>query len=242
MDNSMLLGLQAQRVLQRRLEISASNMANVTTTGFKADSLVLAEYARDPARSDDQPNDIRFVRDIGVARDMRQGEIRLTGNTFDLAIEGDGFFTVQGAAGPVYTRDGAFTLNGSGQLVTSDGRPVLSQGGTPLVFDPQGDQPTIGRDGTVRLAGTDVGRLGVVSFANPAALVKLGDNTWSAGGQASAPADGEVIQGALEDSNVIAVVELTNLIQISRAYESAARIVRGADELRQRALDRLGRA
>lgn len=241
MDNSMLLGLQAQRVLQRRMEIAAHNLANVTTTGFKADALVLDEQAGGVARSTDAPSDIRFVRDIGLARDLRQGELRMTGNSLDLAIEGDGYFSVQGEAGTLYTRDGAFALNAVGQLVTRDGRPVLSQNGSPIVLDPRGETPSIGRDGSIRVAGVEAGRIGITSFERPGALLKAGDNLWSAEGQPTREAEGQVIQGALEDSNVIAVIELNNLIQISRAYESAARIVRGADELRQRALDRLGR-
>ncbi|MEZ6023464.1 MAG: flagellar basal-body rod protein FlgF [Hyphomonadaceae bacterium] len=241
MDNALLLGLQTQRVLQRRMDVAANNLANVNTSGFKADALVLEEADNTNAHADEDPRDIRFVRDIGLTRDMSQGPIAMTGNSLDVAIEGGGFFMVQGPNGPLYTRDGAFSLTGEGQLVTSDGHPVLNSGGAPIVFDPQGDSPSIGRDGAISVAGVEVGRIGVASFAAPGALSKVGDNLWDAQGQPTEPFEGVVVQGALEGSNVRPVIELTRLIEISRAYQSAARIVSGADELRKSAIERLGR-
>ncbi|MGE0185951.1 MAG: flagellar basal-body rod protein FlgF [Hyphomonadaceae bacterium] len=241
MDNALMLGLQTQRVLQRRMDIAANNLANVNTTGFKADGMVLDEAERTDAHAEEDPTEIRFVRDVALMRDMRQGPIAMTGNALDVALEGDGFIMVEGPSGPLYTRDGAFSLTGEGRLVTSDGRAVLNSGGAPIVLDPQGESPSIGRDGVIRVAGVEVGRIGVASFAAPGALSKVGDNLWDAQGQASGAFEGVVLQGALEGSNVRPVVELTRLIEISRAYQSAAKIVSGADELRQRAIERLGR-
>ena len=242
MDNALLLGLQSQRVLQRRMDVAANNLANINTGGFKADALVLEEADDTSAHADADPRDIRFVRDIGLMRDMSQGPIAMTGNPFDAAIEGEGFFMVQGPSGPLYTRDGAFALTGDGRLVTSEGRAVLSQGGAPLVFDPQGESPVIGRDGAIRVAGVEAGRIGVARFAAPGALSKVGDNLWSANGQQPGTFEGIIVQGAIEGSNVRPVIELTRLIEISRAYQSAAKIVSGSDELRQKAIERLGRA
>jgi flagellar basal-body rod protein FlgF len=242
MDNALMLGLQTQRVLQRRLDVSANNLANISTAGFKADALMTEEVDDTGASADANPTDIRFVRDVGLTRDMGQGEIASTGNPLDVAIEGNGFFMVQGPNGPQYTRDGAFKLTGDGQLVTGDGRPVLNSGGAPITFDAQGESPTIGRDGAITVAGNEVGRLGVVMFTSPGALSKVGDNLWDAHGQQSQPFDGVVVQGALEGSNVRPVIEITRLIEISRAYQSAAQFVANADALRQRAIQTLGQA
>jgi flagellar basal-body rod protein FlgF len=241
MDNALMLGLQAQRVLQRRMDVAANNLANVGTSGFKADAPVMEFEDGSSAHALDDPADIIFVRDIGVIRDMGQGPVAMTGNPLDVAIEGAGFFMVEGPSGPLYTRDGAFSLTGDGRLVTSEGRAVLNSGGAPIVFDPQGQSPSIGRDGAIRVAGVEAGRIGVAAFAAPGALSKVGDNLWDAQGQTSQPFEGVVVQGALEGSNVRPVIELTRLIEISRAYHSAARIVSNADELRQRAIERLGR-
>ncbi len=236
-----MLGLQSQRVLQRRMDVAANNLANVATSGFKADGLLLEEAAGTSAHAEENPREIRFSRDIGIMHNMAQGPIAMTSNPLDVALEGDGFIMVEGPNGPLYTRDGAFTLTGEGRLVTSDGRAVLSSGGAPIVLDPQGDTPSIGRDGAIRVAGIEAGRIGTASFAAPGALSKVGDNLWDAQGQAPGEFEGVVLQGALEGSNVRPVVELTRLIEISRAYQSAAKIVSGADELRKSAIERLGR-
>ncbi|WP_135210927.1 flagellar basal-body rod protein FlgF [Vitreimonas flagellata] len=242
MDNALMLGLQTQRVLQRRMDIAANNLANVATTGFKADGIWLQEADSTNAHAEEAPTNIRFVRDMGLVRNMQQGPIAMTGNPLDVAIEGEGFFMVQGPNGQtLYTRDGAFSLAGDGRLVTSDGYPVLSGGGAPIVLDPQGETPSIGRDGAIRVAGVEAGRIGVASFAAPAALQKVGDNLWDAEGQRAGEFEGVVVQGALEGSNVRPVVELTRLIEISRAYQSAAKIVSNTDDLRQRAIQQLGR-
>ena len=237
-----MLALQSQRVLQRRMDITANNLANVATSGFKADELMTEEADHTGATAIDAPNDVRFVRDIGVMRDMSQGDIAITGNPLDAAIQGDGFFMVQGPSGPLYTRNGAFALSGDGTLTTADGHAVLSSGGAPIVLDPQGQSPTIGRDGAITVAGIEAGRIGVAAFARPSALEKVGDNLWTALTQAPTTFEGVVVQGAIEGSNVRPVIELTRLIEISRAYQSAAKIVSGADELRQRAIQELGRA
>lgn len=237
-----MLALQTQRVLQRRMDVAANNLANVATTGFKVDAVVFEEIGNTEASAEDNPYDIRFVRDVGMIHDVSQGPIAMTGNPLDVAIEGEGLFMVEGPNGEtLYTRDGAFSLTGEGRLVTSSGHAVLSSGGAPIVLDPQGETPSIGRDGAIRVAGVEAGRIGVASFAAPGALQKVGDNLWDAQGQAAGEFQGVVLQGALEGSNVRPVLELTRLIEISRAYQSAARIVSGADELRQRAIQQLGR-
>ncbi|MES1201026.1 MAG: flagellar basal-body rod protein FlgF [Pseudomonadota bacterium] len=241
MDNALMIGLQTQRVLQRRMDITANNLANVNTSGFRADSLVTQEIDNTAAHAEGDPRDVRFVRDVMELHDMAQGPINNTGNPLDVAIQGSGFFMVQGPNGATqYTRDGSFAINSDGRLVTSDGYPVLSAGGSPITFEAEGGAPAITRDGAITVDGTEVGRLGIVDFANPQALQKVGENLWSANGQGSKDFEGVVIQGAVEGSNVNPVLEVTRLIEISRAYESAARIVSGADDLRQRALQRLG--
>ncbi len=245
MDNSLMVGLQTQRVLQRRLEVAANNLANAATTGFKSDSLTFAMLVEKPAKSEDKPNDVRFVRDNGLVRNMSQGSITRTGSAFDVAIEGDGFFMVRAPDGSIgYTRDGSFTLNGDGMLVTAEGHPVLDSGGSPLAFDPQGEAPTVSPDGAIQIAGVEAGALGLARFDHPELMEKIGDNLFVAAGQPQLPPDEttRVVQYALEGSNVRPVIELTRLIEISRAYESAARFVKNGDDIRKSAIDRLGRS
>ncbi|MGE3304134.1 MAG: flagellar basal-body rod protein FlgF [Hyphomonadaceae bacterium] len=242
MDNALMIGLQAQRVLQRRMEAVANNLANMATSGFKADAIIFESISDPAAHADAEPRDIRFVHEAGVMRDMSQGGVSRTGAPLDLAIEGEGFFAVQGPSGTLYTRDGDFTLAADGTLTTKDGKPVLGDGGAPLVLDLQGQEPVIGQDGAIRVGDSEAGRVGVYKFADPQNLEKVGDNLYDAKGRAAQAGEGRVVQGALESSNVRPVVELTRLIEISRAYESAARMVKGDDDLRKSAIERLGKA
>jgi flagellar basal-body rod protein FlgF len=242
MDNTLMLALQTQRVLQRRMDITANNLANISTSGFKTDELLTEEVDDTGASATDGVSDVRFVRDIGMTRDMGQGDIAMTSNPLDVAIQGGGFFQVQGPNGPLYTRDGAFTMSSDGRLLTADGNAVMGQGGSSIQLDPDAGPPSIGRDGAISQNGNEVAHLGIVGFAHPEDLQKVGDNLWDAAGQAQTTPDGVLVQGALEGSNVRPVVELTKLISISRAYESAAKIVASADELRQQAIQQLGKA
>jgi flagellar basal-body rod protein FlgF len=243
MDNALMIGLQSQRMLQQRLDATANNLANAATTGFKADGMVFEMLVKQPASAAAAPRDVRFVRDAGLMRDMSQGPVTRTGSPLDVAIEGDGFFIVKGPDGQsAYTRDGAFTLSADGTLVTKDGRPVLSATGSPVVFDAQGGVPSIDADGTVRVEGVEAGQIGLKKFADPSALEKIGDNLYAAAGQQPLDSDSRIVQFALEGSNVRPVVELTRLIEISRAYESAARIVKNGDDMRKEAIDHMGRA
>ena len=230
-------------VLQRRLEAVANNLANINTTGFKADNFAFQVDIEDPARAAEKPYDIRFVREAGLVRDMSQGAIQMTGAPFDVAIQGEGFFAVQNNDGQTaYTRNGAFTLSAAGQLITQSGKPVLSDAGAPLVFDLQGARPVIDAEGAITVNGVEVGRLGIYSFEAPEGLEKLGDNLYGANGQAATrPAETRAVQGALENSNVRAVVELARMIEISRAYESAAKVVTSDDDLRKSAIQTLGK-
>lgn len=239
-----MIAMQNQMVLQRRLEAVANNLANLSTSGFKADNFAFEVDVDPAAASVAKPNDIRFVRESGLIRDMSQGAIRMTGSPFDLAIEGQGFFAVQREDGSTaYTRDGAFTLSADGALSTEDGRPVLSDAGAPIVLDLRGEQASIDKDGAINVAGVEAGRVGVYTFEDPESLSKLGDNLYAPGQQAATPsAEARIVQGALEGSNVRAVVELTRMIEISRAYESAARMITNDDTLRKSAIETLGKA
>jgi flagellar basal-body rod protein FlgF len=242
MDNTLMIALTNQRLLRDRMDIVANNMANVSTTGFKVEAPLSRELAEKPALATDQPHDIRFVEAFALQRDMRQGPMARTGNALDLAIEGEGFFSVRQGQGTAYTRDGRFTPNDAGVLVDREGRAVLDDAGGEITLNPQGGPVEISPGGLIRQGGAEVARLAIVSFPTPGALEKLGDNLWGVSDEQPQPMDTPTVrQGMLEGSNVNAVLELTRMMEISRAYENATRVVRNTDELRSRAIDRLGR-
>ncbi len=248
MDNTMYVGLSKQILLQRELDIVANNLANVDTTGFKVESLVNATDPATPALSVGVTQPVQFAVANGLARDFTQGAMTQTGAPLDLAISGPGFFQVQTAAGPRYTRDGRFATDAQSQLVTQAGDPVLDDAGAPISINPQGGPPTIGRDGTITqtVAGQTgaqvVGRVGVVTFPDLSALSKQGDGLYSlTTNQPPQPVvDAVVQQGMLEASNVQPIIQITDLIRINRAYEMVSQMLGSTADLSSTAIQQLG--
>lgn len=236
-----MVGLSAQQVLQQRMDMTANNLANMTTSGFKAERLVMRELSEKPAAAHDIPNEIAFVDAWMLQRDFSTGPLEQTGNPLDLAIEGEGFFVVQTAAGEAYTRDGRFTLNEQGQVVTKAGDLVMGDGG-PITVDPEGGQFTISREGTLEQNAAQLGTFRVVAFDTPGALEKVGSNLWRATDEQSRPPENSrVAAGFVEGSNVNAVAELTQMIEISRAYQAVSKMISQSDELRAASIEKLAR-
>lgn len=243
MNTVQYVGLSRQETLQRALEIAANNIANADTAGFKIEQLMV-NVAEETPYTTPGARPVAYVLDRGVVRDFGQGGLEESGNTFDVAIEGDGFFAVQTGAGTRYTRDGRFTVDTQNQLVTKEGDPVLGNNGRPIVLNPNGPAPSIAKDGTISQGAAPVGRLGATRFTDLRVLKKVGENFFEAPeGAASAPAaDAVMRQGMVERSNVQAVREITNLIEITRAYERVARMMEQQGDLSGRAIERLGRS
>lgn len=241
MDNSFMVGLSAQQVLQKRMDTTANNLANMTTAGFKVEHVVSRELVEDPAAAKDIPNDIAFADAWMLQRDFSTGPMERTGNPLDFAIEGDGFFAVQTGAGEAYTRDGRFNLNERGEVVTRNGEVVLGEGG-PIVVDPEGGSVSVSREGSISQDGVVMGTLRVVAFPTPGGLERVGDNLWKATDeQPQAATNANVVGGFVEGSNVNAVLELTEMIEISRAYTSIAKMIAQSDELRGTSIEKLAR-
>jgi flagellar basal-body rod protein FlgF len=197
-----------------------------------------------PAMTLGGPRPIKFVAADGVARDFGQGALTKTGGELDMAIEGQGFFQIQTPAGPRFTRDGRFTTDAVGRLVTQAGQPVLDESGGEIVIDAEKGQVAIGADGSMTQGEERVGKVGMFKFANNGALEKAGDNLYrnTSNLQPEPATDvAKLRQGHLEGSNVRPVLEITRMIEVSRAYESTAKMMDSEAELSRRAVDRLGR-
>lgn len=242
MENAQLIGLSRQTALRNQLDVVANNMANINTAGFKSQNLLFEEYLMPVAEATEfeaQDRTLSYVLDYQTHTDFENGSFKMTGNELDMALEGEGFFVVQMDDGTeAYTRNGAFHLDANGQLVTSEGRPVLTSAG-PLTFSREDGQIQIASDGTI---ATDLGIRGqvrIASFEDPQALQKLGETAFT-GENPLVPANTKVVQGALEQSNVDGVFEVTRLIEITRSYESVSKMLKDANELRQQAIATLG--
>ena len=253
MENAFLVGLSRQVALGRELDVVANNIANLNTSGYKANGAIFEEFISRTARGDGaSPNDLRvsFVRDRATWIDLSQGPIERTGNPLDVAIDGKGFLAVQTPRGERYTRNGALQINPNGELVTSNGFQVLGESG-PIIFQPNDRDITISRDGTISVregstanAESQRGRLRVAAFDRAGQLQKDGDGTFLApqGVAPTEPTGGArpgIVQGVIEKSNVRGVVEMTRLIEVSRTYTQVASMLQQHGELRRTSIERL---
>lgn len=231
MENSLYIALSRQGALRRQMDITANNIANMNTTGFKAQHPVFAEYL--VRNRDDRGalgGTLAFVRDVATVRDTSAGPIQQTGNPLDVAIEGDGYFVVDGPDGPLYTRNGRFRIDETGQLVTEHGHPVMADAGAAIVLDEGGSDIGIGRDGTVSTRFGDLGRLRIVRFENPQELQAVSGGLMTTEAVPEEMESPKVQQGMLEGSNVEGVVEMTRMIEVQRAYEGARKLIDSEDE------------
>jgi len=246
MEQAISIALSRQMMLRRAMDIVATNVANMNTAAYKVEAPMFSEYMMPTAEADDRngpgkTGNLSYVLDMGVHRDMSEGQITQTGNPLDLAISGDGYFAIQTQAGERYTRSGHFSVDVDGQLVTPQGHLVLSDAGAPITLNPEDGQVEISRDGTISAGEITVGRIGVVTFDDPRGMKKMGD-THLATDEAARPLDTpNVIQGAIEGSNVKSMVEMTRMIDVMRAYTSTQRTINKMGELQQSAIRQLGR-
>ena len=249
MENTLLVGLSRQVTLERQMDVVANNVANINTTGFKADRSLFEEYLRSGAHEDNfarSDRRVSFVQDRGTFHDFSAGPSEQTRNPLDIAIDGGAFLVVQTAAGERYTRDGGLQINNQGQLVTAGGNPVMGASG-PIVFQPTDKEISIAPDGSVTvIEGTGRidsvrGKLRLVSFADAQKLVKEGSNLYSADQGAAARADttSRVRQGFIEKSNVNSVHEMSRMIEITRTYTQISALLQQQHDLHRTAVEKL---
>lgn len=247
MDNAVLIGLSRQMALGRALDVVANNVANVNTTGFKADDSLFAEYLMPVARDNGfkgGDSRVSYVHDRATFRDFGQGALEQTGNPLDVAINGPGFLTVQTPRGQRYTRNGSLQMDATGQLVTAEGNPVLGTGG-PIVLQNGDRNISIAEDGTVSARqGTTTavrGKLQLSTFTAPQLLQKESSSLYVAPATAQPAIDPKVrvVQGSVEKSNVNSVEAMTRLIEVTRNYTDVAGLIAQQSDLRKSAIDRL---
>jgi flagellar basal-body rod protein FlgF len=249
MQNGLLVGLSRQVALSRELDVVANNIANINTTGFKADGAVFEEYIAPTARiggATGADSRVSFVRDRATWVNLSQGPLERTGNPLDIAIDGAGYLAVQTPRGERYSRNGALQINANGELVTAEGYQVLGEAG-PIVFQPKDRNITISPDGTVSVRSGDDptdsprGKLRLVGFDAPGRLQKDGASTFAAPPtvtQQPVP-ESKFVQGAVEKSNVQAVIEMTRMIEVSRSYTQVATMLQQQSDMRRSAIEKL---
>jgi flagellar basal-body rod protein FlgF len=235
MDAAGYVALSRQAGLMREMDIIAHNIANLGTTGYRREGVVFAEHV---AAGADGPS-LSLPHATGRHVDLAQADLTATGGTFDLAIQGEGFFLVETAGGPRLTRAGAFLPDAAGELVTADGARLLDAGGAPVAVPP-GSRIAIGRDGTVTADGRPVAQIGLWAPADPLSLRHEAGTLFAAGAVEPA-AGGTILQGHLEGSNVNPVAEIARMIEVQRAYEMGQGFLDREDERMRGVIRTLGR-
>lgn len=242
MDTTLYVGLSDQMALQRRMDIIANNLANMNTTSFKRESVLFQTYVKKMQGTETPATaDVSYVQDYGIVRDVAAGHLQSTGNTFDLALNGDGFFVTRTPQGEArYMRNGHFSLSSKYELVSSDGLPVLDSSGSPIAFMPTDTGITFGADGVIstRERGV-VGKVQVVKFANGQDMENVGDTMYRTKQTPITMTSPNIAQGMLESSNVSPIEEMTNMIAVSRQYQTIANLLDRQDQLQRQAISTL---
>lgn len=234
---------------QKKLEILTNNIANVNTTGFKEDRTTFRIYDPESSAADQRDSlnvgkPKRFLPlPSGTQPVFSQGAMHQTGNPLDLAIEGEGFFSIQTPDGIRYTKNGSFNLDKEGVLVTSDGFPVLGDGGE-IKIDEDDKIFTVDDEGSISVNETQIGRLKIVDFPRPYALVKIGNTLFAAKDKSLKEITAkrfQVQQGYLELSNVDVIKSMTEMIETFRGYESYQKVIKSIDDVNGKAINDIGR-
>lgn len=243
MDNSLLVSLSQQLAAYRAMDVIANNLANASTPGYKREAAKFEEFISQmrPAEGETGMQSVSFVKDAGILRDVSQGNIERTGAMYDVAISGKGYFAVQTPAGLRYTRDGHFSLDANGQIVTTDGHAVQGDGGAITITPDDGDI-SIAPDGTVSGKTGQLAKMRIVDFADAStAMTKQGGNLYSTTAAPIVPTATTLKQGMIESSNVQPVIEISHMIEVMRAYEATATLSKSHEDLKRQAIEKLGR-
>ena len=236
MENSIYLGLSRQMVLKTNMDIVANNIANMNTSGFKAQNPVFEEYVSDPRYADDP---LSFVYDYGQYQMTSQGSIEQTGNPFHVAMNGPGFMSIEMPGGGTgYTRDGNFQKRADGTLVNSSGMAVLGDGG-PIVIPAGATEINIDEKGVISDQNGPIAQLSIVEFENVQELQPTGNNLYTTDSGTQPAENTRAAQGFLEGSNVQPVVEMTRMIKILRDFQTTHRMLESEHERLRNAVQTL---
>lgn len=238
MQTGLYVSLSSQLALDRRMATLADNVANSSTVGFRATEVKFNQVV-----SDQKTADVAFVSQGREFISTRSGGLTQTGGTLDFAIKGEAWFQVETPSGPTLTRDGRFTLTDAGELVTVNGYPVLDAGGGPIQIDANGGPIMLSADGQLNQNGRPVAALGIFEADLSGGFVRAG-NSGIIPTLAPQPivdrVDAGVMQGYVEESNVNAIGEMTQLIQVTRAFENIAALMRGSEDSLKEAIRTFG--
>lgn len=248
---------------QNRLDILSNNLANADTNGYKKEGVTSKSFADEMAVRINDSSAYGLNRQLGeismgvhigeTYTDYSQGNYKITDNATDFALDGAGFFAIEytdkeGNTSVKYSRDGAFTINTAGYLVTKDGDYVLNRAGamsgtagSRIRLDPN-SPVMVDEMGNIFQNGQQVADLGIVDFEDYNYLAKFGENLYDlAEGGVRIESEAKVDQGCIEASNVNVVSEMVNMITITRAYQAGQKVINAVDETLDKAVNQVGK-
>lgn len=241
MQSGLYVSLSSQMALERRLTTIADNMANLNTVGFRSTEVKFDEVLS--KTQNDINAKIAFVSQGNDYLSTKNGELAQTGNALDFAIKGDAWFALDTPTGQVLTRDGRFTMKETGELVSVRGYPVLDAGGAPIQLNRAGGVPAVGADGKIIQDDRQVATIGLFTADVSKGFVRYDNSGVSTVDEPQPVVDNpevSIMQGYLENSNVNGIGEMTQLIQVNRAFESISSLMRDSETSLSDAIKVLG--
>lgn len=236
--DSMYVALSAQVALERKLDTIAQNVANLGTVGYRADEI---KFEEELSRAASESTAFVSSGDVYISRSP--GQLTKTDNALDVAVQGTGWLAIQTPSGVAYTRDGRMRLMESGELTTLTGYAVLDVGRAPITLDPTAGAPIIARDGMIMQGGQQLGAIGLFRI-DPATKLDRFENS---GVVPQGPADeildfstNGVVQGFVEEANVNPIMEISRLIEVSRAFEAISAAIDKSESTATNAIKTLG--
>lgn len=242
MENASYIALSRLIAQQRALDVRASNIANATTPGFKAESVVFSDYLvqQKGTATPMGGRAVQMVQDRATWRDYSEGQLLKTGNPLDLALQGTGFFAVDTDRGVRYTRSGRFSISAAGNIVDMNGNALQGTDGKPINVPPESASLTVDADGGISSDGAPIGKFRVVQFDDSQTMQAEGSSLFSSKQPARDVAQPEIMQGSVEGANVQAITEVTRMMAEMREFEFASQFVDGEAQREQSAIDRIG--
>lgn len=241
METPALIALSRLVAQQRAMDVTATNLANASTPGFQAGRVMFSDWLSRQTRTEAPPGGgtIAYVQDRATYLDQTAGTLQHTGNPLDLALGGDGYFTVETARGPRLTRAGRFSPQADGTIGDADGNALLDTEGKRLRLSARDAHVTVSADGTISTENGQIGRIGVVRPQDRMRLQAEGSRLLRAETPTTPVAAPRVVQGAVEDSNVQPVLETTRMMDAVREFQFASQFVQAESERQQKAVDKL---
>lgn len=235
--------LAASRLLaqQRAMDITANNIANANTPGYRTERIQFSDWI-DPQPGTASPpggHTLTYTQDRATYRETQAGSITHTGNPFDLALAGDGYFTVNTKNGPRLTRDGGFGRAPDGTIVDGGGNPVLDVNGKPIQIPTTATQVQIAGDGSVSTEEGPVGQIGVVQPTDPMKIQAEGASHFVSNAPTTPVTAPGIVQGAIEGSNVQPVMEVSRMMNDLRQFQFVTQLVQAEGDRQQNSIDKL---